>query len=375
VSTSCIKPYLKSVPLLILIIGLVSSLCGCTGRAYSPAPVADLGPAARTQIVATLDQPMEAGRNTIWCASFTAAWKRLQYDLAGGTVQLDGAQELVASLNVAPDPAKDVPADSLYAVAGLYTDAFLQQIQQEVSKRFAGSAAPQLPPPAPETAIAYARLELKAKFPVPYFDQQTPFQWKDASGAAHDVHAFGIFSDSPDKLLAQPRVLFDHPQHADQPREFALDLNDPSQPIEIMVAKVSRRATLAETLAAIDDARRQDTPKQLEYASILVVPEMAWRVSHEFEQLKDRRITSGPLAEGKIAEARQDIDFRLDRSGVELRSESFVITLLGRTPVYEFDGPFLLVLRQRTSEKPFLVMWVENDELLRPFASAADATR
>jgi len=97
---------------------------------------------------------------------------------------------------------------------------------------------------------------------------------------------------------------------------------------------------------------------------------MAWRLSHNFLELKDLIFTSGPLKEQnkKIVGATQDIDFRLDRSGAELRSEAQMqIATLGMSPSYFITSPFLLVMRQRTSPRPFLVIWVENDELLRNF--------
>ncbi len=51
------------------------------GRTKVPPPSAtpsfagDSKDLKQTQIVATLDTPMEKGKNVIWCASFQAAWK------------------------------------------------------------------------------------------------------------------------------------------------------------------------------------------------------------------------------------------------------------------------------------------------------------
>ena len=64
--------------------------------------------------------------------------------------------------------------------------------------------------------------------------------------------------------------------------------------------------------------------------------------------------------------AQQDILFRLNRSGAELKSEMRMYTLGGPT-YYLFDRPFLVCLRKREAEHPYFVMWVDNAELLQRF--------
>jgi len=62
--------------------------------------------------------------------------------------------------------------------------------------------------------------------------------------------------------------------------------------------------------------------------------------------------------------ALQTIDFRLDRSGVELQSEAAVAVASAAEPNFIFDRPFLIVVKKRGAERPFFVMWVDNAELL-----------
>jgi hypothetical protein len=57
------------------------------------------------------------------------------------------------------------------------------------------------------------------------------------------------------------------------------------------------------------------------------------------------------------------IQFRLDRSGAELKSEA----KLYAKPMpkeFIFDRPFLICVKKRGAEHPFFVMWVDNVELL-----------
>jgi hypothetical protein len=62
----------------------------------------------------------------------------------------------------------------------------------------------------------------------------------------------------------------------------------------------------------------------------------------------------------------QDTEFRLDRSGVQLRSEAKMYSL-GIADHYVFDGPFLILVSDRVSRRPLFVMWVETAELLQPW--------
>jgi hypothetical protein len=174
----------------IFFVVIVYELFFGVGKAYAPAPLRDLQEPQRTQIVTTLDTPIESEKNAVWCASFVAAWKRLQNDLAGGTVELDGAEELWKSLDLAPDPKNDEPPNSMYAVAGRFEDNIIGKIQAAVASQFPNSPPPTLPNLAPGDLLAYARLEVAAKFPIPYFD--LPLNWTDGSGKSISVKGFGI---------------------------------------------------------------------------------------------------------------------------------------------------------------------------------------
>jgi hypothetical protein len=80
--------------------------------------------------------------------------------------------------------------------------------------------------------------------------------------------------------------------------------------------------------------------------------------------------------ENWLGTARQLTDFQLDRSGAGLRSEARAFgTEKSAGPnrrYFVFDRPFLVVMKKRgaaqptsaSSVEPFLVMWVDNAELL-----------
>jgi hypothetical protein len=57
--------------------------------------------------------------------------------------------------------------------------------------------------------------------------------------------------------------------------------------------------------------------------------------------------------------------FKLDRFGASVRSEAdFMCAAKVQPKRFIFDGPFLAVMKKRGAQHPFLVMWLENAELL-----------
>jgi len=95
------------------------------------------------------------------------------------------------------------------------------------------------------------------------------------------------------------------------------------------------------------------------------VPNLNWKIEHRLAELEgaDKKLLI-PGREGYwLQEAFQTIEFRLDKSGAVVASESEV-SFAAEPRQYSFASPFLIVLRKRGTPVPFFVMWVDNAELL-----------
>jgi hypothetical protein len=298
---------------------------------------------------------------------------------ADTSVAIAGAESISDRLNSAPNPAESIPPGEICAFAGRGADDIVQTIRDAVARQFfPGSHLPDLASPLPEGVVAYARLEASAQFAIPFFDSRQPLNFFDSTGAT-EVRAFGIRSEDKFKsheMRAQVDVLYVTPEDERKddlsgPDEFVLDLSSSSQPNQLIVARIAPRETLAATLAAVDVLVERGQSFHASMRSfgpndVLLVPEMLWRIEHRFAELQGNRIAGGALDGLEIEGARQDIRFRLDRSGAELRSEA----AMEMAPIpthYVLDRPFLLIMKKRDAPRPFLVIWVDNAELLRPF--------
>ena len=345
---------------------------------YNPPPMSFDGTSDQLQqtvLVPTLDSPIPQGKSAIWCVSFQLAWNRLKEDMAKGPLQLTNAQPFADRLNNAASSEDDVPPDAVYADAGLAKDGIVERIRAQMASKFPKAPSPQLDVP-PRGAVAYAYLEASARYEYPFFENDETFVFTDSAGKQTAVGSFGIRGKDDyayRQLRQQVKILY-CPREAiwseKEIPEFILDPCKNSQPYQIVLARVNRKPTLADTLADVEQ-RIAAQPASDRFASelhprdTLLVPNIAWRVSHRFTELEgtDKQFLNPELRGLYLDSALQTIRFRLDRSGAELASESKVFVKPGAS-FFHVNRPFLVYLKNRGGKHPFFVMWVENAELL-----------
>lgn len=360
----------------VVAIGVAGWSIRYSGNSFEPPPLTfdDTSDSLReTVIVPTLDSPLPEGKSAIWCASFQLAWNRLKDDVAGEPIRLANAQDVADRLNRARSSKIDLEPDSVFAAAGLGRDDIVRRICSEMSSRFPRVPAPELPD-SPDGAVAYAYLAAAAKYEHPYFENDEPFLFRDSAGRENLVGSFGIRAKDDycyHQLRDQAGVLYLDPESAGREREikeFVLDLCKTSQPYQVVVARVDRSATLAETL---EDIQRKVASHRPEWSTVhprdtILVPNMAWRIGHRFRELegRDRPFQNAALQGMHIDAAIQTIQFRLDRNGAELDSEARVYVRPGASH-YHVNRPFMVYLVKRGGQRPFFAAWIENAELLQ----------
>lgn len=341
-------------------------------QAYAaPTPSFD-GPSSaltRTVVVPTLDTPMPSGRNVIWCSSFKIAWDHLCSDIVGEPIQLDRSQALAQSLNQAPGWEKDLPPAYVYTASGRAGDVIVK-VTAELPQRFPGARVPAFSKPEAMALMAFAYLKAAAEFKKPYFLRGGVERFRDSAGVETPVRTFG-FADRPGmtyvnhQLSEQAQLLYCKTDHRDmRTEEFALDLCRQSPEFQVMVAVIVPAATLAETLADLE--RKIEAGSTTDSFDDLAVPEICFRIDHVFRELKSALLTNPKWQGWWIDEARQRIDFRLDRCGAAVESSAHIVAAKKAAPPQLLClRPFLIVMSKRGAPHPFFVMWVDNAELLQ----------
>lgn len=354
-------------------------LTGCGYHPYSPPPVAFEGSSKNlkaTVIQASMDQPLPAGKNAVWCGSFQEAWTRMKDDVIKAPIQIADRAELCGWMNNPGMTASDLPTNSYFSIAGKADDEMLAKIISEMARKFPNKKVTWQPPKEPFAFVAYAYLEAAVKFTQPLFDHEYPTDFTNSAGQPTSVSTFGFNRHDDDaaensRIRQQIAVLHQATINASGTHtlfECVLDM-DKNSPTQIILALVPKQATLNKTLEYVDqETQAYKGPKELE-GNDLIIPNLNWKIDHEFDDIQGpkRVLLNRGWEDYYVSEARQITSFRLDRSGAAVASEAwmqFHSVLAQCRPQYQFTRPFLIIMKNRGSKKPFFVMWVDNAELL-----------
>ena len=207
-----------------------------------------------------------------------------------------------------------------------------------------------------------------------YIQNDQPLVFTDRTGRETEVSSFGIRKKDEcdlEKLRQQPKVLYrKRGTGPDNPSEFIVDLDGASQPNQIILALIEPKSTLAKTVVEAEKKTGdysldgENIEGSLDIKDVLLVPDIAWNITHHFAELEGRMFKNAQLKEHKVQIVQQDIAFSLNKNGAELRSISFFSLIKSAPFRYTFNRPFLLYMKKRGATQPYFAMWVENAELL-----------
>lgn len=322
-----------------------------------------------TLIVPTLDTLFKKDTNAIWCASFLSAWKCLESDLAKEPLMIQDSPEIAVALNKSSDPRPDIPKASLYVASGWNQKGIIDQITKDLAQKFPSKTPPVFDGIAQNSFVTYAYLEVKIKFSIPYFQNRKPLLFTDCKGNETVINSFGICPGDESaylKLRQQPAILFAAMDESHKIAECIIDLDHTSNPNQIILALVEPGPTLEEMLKSVEEkiaAGKKLKLQEFDVNDVLLVPDIIWNIRHRFTDIEGKEFMNSQLKGQRIDVARQDIQFRLDKNGSELRSEAEEHYRSLPTQ-YAFDRPFLLYMKERGAKMPYFVMWIANAELL-----------
>jgi hypothetical protein len=386
------RPWIEMIALLVACFSAVAGYfiwAQLSGGAYRPPPVSFDGSSdelSQTVIVPTLDTPVPGGKNAIWCASFQIAWNHLKNDLAKGPVKMRDAQDIADRLNREDQSENDLVAGDYYAAAGWVKDGILEKIVSDMKAKFPEAPAPRFETTTDTVAVVYSFLSSWLRFEHPYFENDKGLPFTDSSGKTALVSSFGLRpgdANAARHVADQVRVLYF--QHVETEGEAAaadliLDPSYTSRPYQMILARVPWKGTLAETHEGVRKkiALGEKERQPLGYLGRgLFFPNMNWTISHHFREVEnpDHGFLNPTMDGLWLDPAMQKIQFRLDRSGAQVRSEAKIAVKGARGYIsYQFDRPFLVILQKRDAKQPLFMMWVDNAELLCKWQSET-ATR
>lgn len=325
----------------------------------------------RTVILPSSEAAIPRHVNAVWCSSFQLAWNELE-DFFKGPILLDKGRETADLLNAGQETKADVSEPSVYARAGLIQDQVVETIQSEMRQQFGPESVPLFDDVTEEAGVvAYAYLTAGVPFKIPYFQYDEEFRFTDSEDRQASIASFGIRPEDEyayDRLRHQVEVLFCKWDSEYNATAFAVDLCRTSSPNQIIAAMIEPPSTLQEGWQEVErriqEQSNQGYRREFGPNDVLQVPSLFWKITHRFSELEGAGIQN--TADLTIERAMQVIEFRLDRSGAKLKSESKLYCAPVPTN-YFFNRPFLIIMKQREADRPFFLMWVDNAELLEGF--------
>jgi len=318
-----------------------------------------------TIVTPHLEQKIEEGKNVLWCTTFQLAWNEF-CDLVGEPVKVKPSSKMVDILNESKTTKKDLDEKDYVAMAGK-GNAFLDEIFEELERKFKGQASPELLKKHQNQDIIWITYAYLFKYlPFEYVfrrdHNKLNFQGKlvDCFGthAHHDT-------EKPRRIAEQVNIL-DYKNNDD----FIIELKTTAEYDRLILAKISPKKTLWETVKNVEKRIEKAKPSKLSGNEFILVPVLDFDILREYNELIGNTIMSkDKIIDGtSIDVALQSIRFRLDERGTVLKSEAIIICLGlssgSENRYFLFNKPFLILLKRKNAENPYFALWVGNSELL-----------
>jgi hypothetical protein len=358
-----------------------------TDRTSPPATASSAADAATRRTLFAVDLEVEHAKkqNLVWSAGMAIAWKEL-VALAGGPIVLAGAAEddraayITRALNTSQVDRSVVDEASCVARAGFQTERFLQEVRDEIARKFADPSPSLLPSgAAPDLFMAYAYLQQRMAFELPLYRTSWPLQFRDSI-----VESFGLWrKDAAEWPALSRQVRVHHPCYteADVERmsdaeydvmydEFVVELVTTRPTDRLIVAMLAPGATLGATVArtiSMLDRHPADHPHaRIGPREKLEVPIIDLDLARRYDELFGRRVENAPLSAQQFGELIERLRFRLDEGGALLQTEAVGRGLSLPPRELVCYSPFLVMVLRQGARLPMFALWVENSDVLVP---------
>jgi len=373
------------------------------------APPIKLSDYKLTTITPILEAKIEKEKNLIYCSTFQMAWNKLT-NLLEETIEIENAPDYISLLNSSIKNTPYIPEKSYIALAGLKKDKIVEKINIILKKKFKISNFLKDNLKNDLDIIAFAYFKNKLKFKHEFEKNDTPLKFKYGSYEV-DIASFGIkkylYNDpNQQKHLRAKQVEILYWSNGEfVPKGVIIKLNTLSSSDEIIISTLSTESTLKRTYEKIKDIiddkfeiyippyinsndefcsflrNRQIIKVNFRACESLLIPIIKLNVFHSYEEIINKKLLNYKLLRKYnyseyyfkyiITEALQNINFELDQKGAQINSHSkILVSVLGakfEAQKLYINEPFIIYLRHKTSELPYFIAYIANDELLEKF--------
>jgi len=336
--------------------------------------VSDTDNLKKTVVVPVLNYPIPDNKNIIWCSDFQIAWNQLKNEINEPVKLLTDNEMFVKYLNESKQGINDLPGGSYYVKSFIPNKDNIKNITKEFKKIFPGESLPDFDTDN-NSFIIFSFLKTDIKFKKPFFDNKNDFYFTSANGDRNNILTFGIRDNDRDKykdLRAQVKILYRSGSNEleNEFDEFIIDPCVSSGVNQLVLACIKKKDSLYEMyeyiqkkISEYQKEKNYNYMTEFNISDVLLIPNISFDIKREYNEIAGKYFLNNKLKDLYIDKAEQNIVFNLDKSGVKLKSFT-IIRYLSGSYYYEFNKPFLLYIKKRDAKYPFLVIWIDNEELL-----------
>lgn len=321
-----------------------------------------------TTVTPVLDYPIETGENLVFCATVHLAWDKLEVEI-GTPVQLEKSIDAQKELNK-ENYSNLIDKEDYIALYG-NSEEVRAEITSQMQEKF-GEKPDELPTGG--SYILYSYLWKYLPFKTPFNTGTIQFNNQKVSsfyGNCYEMNEQGdlIFYSVVDDLEGFEKG------------EFILRINSEDNREEIIIAQVQSQHTLKATYEKVnkmvnrgrfgvkvyDETRQKSAtihfPIRMNEATYFEVPKFDFQIHHRFEELEGNHFIQ---IDKSIDIAEQSIRFKLDEYGALTKSYFTATdsTSLFPFPDFKVQDQFLIYIKQKDAELPYLAIWVDNAAIL-----------
>jgi len=339
-----------------------------------------------THVISHLNEKLPASGNIIYCSSFEYAWKELADSVLHDEVKLQKPVSMQGNLNRSYMTAAYSPnyiSDARITENGdsiIINSSFQETLKWPVEFQHFNHPMRFYTGPEKYTRCEYFGINLKNKEDLLQYNPQVrvvDFVSEDEFIVKLDARIQTQDTRSQTKETEDWKLETGGWGKKEMSMRFIASRTEYGW-VEIIIAKVPLERTLLKTIEGVENRLNNPTtnnqqPTTKHYSTsttlipddILAIPKINLDFNKDYNELLGKHLANKGYEEYFFAMANQNINFEMDNLGARAGSEAKIVLKKGPSARRMIlDGPFLIYLKEYGAERPYLAMWIDNDEWL-----------
>ena len=302
--------------------------------------------------------------NSIWVGTFNLAWNELMDKYTGGNIKFDvGNTELVDELNKQTFKKSQLSEEDYYIKVGETSKKLKKQILIDIKNKFNIDNSTALEKIDFEgnndlnDYTIYSILSKEFEFLVP-FDKLGAWEFGRSENA---VEYFGIINSSEEELNDNVEVLFYNSEN-----DYSIKLKTRENE-EIILYRTNENKSFDEYYKDIKTKNNNYSGNKVFTTNDqLKVPYINIDTIINYDELCGKWINENIYIKNAI----QNVKFILGETGGKLTSEATIeyeenLVELGEIRFFDFDDTFVLFMKEKDKEQPYMSLKVNNTDILK----------